>query len=73
MPVPYVPGPAWLGYFQVLPFQCRIKVLPVLVLPTAQASFAETAVTPDKPPLGLDCSFHEVPSQCWMNAAPELA
>src|SRR5690348_10672520 len=36
--------------FQAVPFQCAIRVLPLLP-PTAQASLAEVAVTPLKKPL----------------------
>jgi hypothetical protein len=56
--------------FQVVPFQCRIRVwelpwLTLLVLPTAQAFRAEVAATAESRALaqglGLDTRFHEVP------------
>jgi hypothetical protein len=54
----------------VLPFQCRINVLPLLVAPTAQAFFEDVAVAPNSSPLGPDCRFHEVPFQCWIRVVP---
>src|ERR1700731_4069464 len=53
---------------QVVPFQCRIRVLPLSVEPTAQALRAEAAATPARMPplgeLGLGTRFQVVPFQC---------
>jgi hypothetical protein len=56
---------------QVLPFQCRIRVLGLLVKqlvqPTAQALLAEVAATPESSPppagVGLGTRVHAVPFQ----------
>ena len=72
-----MPGRGLTVYFQVTPFQCRIRVLmlPALpVCPTAQALLAEVAVTPKSSALaaglGLGIRFHVVPFQCRMRVLP---
>src|SRR5690348_15261151 len=60
---------------QAAPFQCRISGLPSQ--PTAQASRAEVAATPQrfaKPPgVGLGTRFHAVPFQCRITDTYPLA
>ena len=70
------------GHFQVLPFQRKITVL-VLVLvlvlaePTAQASLADVAVTPERaasaPGLGLGTRVHAVPFHRTITVLPPVA
>jgi hypothetical protein len=50
--------------FQTLPFQWMIMVLPLLVMPTAQALRADVAATPDRLPFadaGLGICVHTWP------------
>src|SRR5256886_11329411 len=62
---------------QAAPFQWSVRVessSPVRPVPTAQTSFAETTVTPARPPTvvpGLVMILHAVPFQCSMSGVVE--
>src|SRR5690242_16525324 len=68
-------GLRWVAHLD--PFQCRISVLPSLVLvnrlPTAHAFPAVAAATPARlaygPGLGEATRFHDRPSQCSIKVA----
>jgi hypothetical protein len=57
---------------QVCPFQCRIRVSPLFVVPTAQALLGEVAATPARVPAVLGIGRHVVPFQCRMRVSPVL-
>jgi hypothetical protein len=60
---------------QLVPFQCSTKA-PALLLPTAQTSFDETAVTPlrivcSTVAVGRETTLQLLPFQCSINDSPK--
>ena len=64
------PGLGLASCFQAVPFQRAISAVPAEPAPTAQASLAEAAATPNRlglvPGLGLGTCVQAVPFQCAM-------